>query len=530
MVLSVAAEKSLLFWCDYYRAKGEKGNQLEFKSHAFLRDILDDWTPVQVVRKASQVGFSTAQILKSLHAARYRNYNIIYTLPTFNDVGQFVPSKVNPIIQHNPILANWTKDKDTIFQKRVGNSFIYYRGTHTTKGAKKEMEAGTGIMLTADLLVMDEADRSVQAILEQYESRLEASEYRGRWYFSNPTHPQTLSQKLWEESDQKHWFIKCSHCGEWQYLRYPDSIADGKFVCIKCGGEITDEDRQRGEWIAKYQNRPISGYWINHLICSWKTAAEIETAAKTKTKEYFYNFVLGLPYRGSDVVVDADLIASCIDHSSPNFLKDNVMGVDVGLTKHYVIGNAQGIFKVGTAQKWEEIEFLIRKYDIRQAVIDAMPDQTAPRELRDKYRGIVWLAYFRREIKKGDFVFWDKKSHSVYTDRSQIIQQVINEFSQRKIRFQMSVEDLSEYIQHWENIYMVKEEDSLGIERNVWESDGADHYVFATVYWRLAMIRGVGRAAVSEGKNKPASDVATNIAPDVREIASRSYQHLDWRL
>ena len=201
-------QEEILFWLQDNQIKTEKGNPIEFINHKFLQDIYNDWTPVQVSRKASQVGFSTMEILKSLWAARYRDWNIIYLLPSFSDVSQFVPSKVNPIIQNNLQLATWTKDKDTILQKQVNKSFIYYRGTVSGKTQKEKMESAVGTMFTSDLNVMDESDRSDQVILEQYESRLEASKYKGKWYFSNPTVPGTLTQKLWEQSDQKYWFIE----------------------------------------------------------------------------------------------------------------------------------------------------------------------------------------------------------------------------------------------------------------------------------------------------------------------------------
>lgn len=898
-------------WVVQNYIRGERGDVLEFRKHSFLIDIFDDWTPVQTVRKASQIGFSTMEIIKSFWAMKNRGWNIIYTLPTFSDVSQFVPSKVNAIIGHNPILQEWTRDKDTILQKKVGNSFIYYRGTQGNKSAEHKIESGVGIMFTADLLIMDEADRSDQSSLQQYESRLEASDYKGRWYFSNPTHPNTLTQQLWEKSDQKHWFIKCvepnnvilvknnkgevlclpiemlfdiipvrafevdngiwvkypsgwgvysaigngkrggindsgfvdlnrvvksvpeseiigtnlsssyvetsidhkfilnngndrrsiirksshiekkqkdlmigdeiitigkenigveknkkfsgisgwllgfylaegslfqdknsktgykgivlcqsekekeiiekvekellvfgdrvkkysrmmrsnfstehkmrywtifdselarkfqclgqkynekilpinffqysndyvwnilaglidgdgaigkreisirigskallfqlhwwlrmkgirssvkklkgrklyglflslrdkdklkssikikknrgviykkynvkteervkgfekieqpkyvydlttknglfylngvlvhncSHCGHWQYLSYPESIKDGKFVCKKCGREITDEDRINGRWVKKYQNRDVSGYWISQLIAPWHSAKEIEEKAKTKTKDYFNNFVLGLPYRGGDRAVDRDMILGAIDRTTPNFLQDNVMGVDVGLTKHYVIGNKQGIFKVGTAKDWEEIEFLMKKYDIRIAVFDALPDLTEPRKLQQKYLGIVWLSYFKREIKKADFIVWDGKSHTVYSDRGKMLGMLIDELADRKIRFQMKIEELETYIKHWDNVYRTKEIDNMGLEHEIWDTSGENHFCLATLYWRLALERiGGSTVIIDTATEKMGTPAASNVAPAMKKIMEGSEGGVDWRV
>jgi hypothetical protein len=518
IILQEAFNRSCLVWAADSGIRTEKAIPLNFKSHRFLKGIYDDWTPILTVRKASQIGFSTMMINKTLWAAKNKGWNIIYTLPTFGGVHQFVPSKVNPIIKINLELTEWTKDKDSTLQKQVGQGFIYYRGAFSQKTEKEKMESGVGIMLTSDLNVHDESDRSDQTILEQYESRLGASRFKGKWYFSNPTVPKTLTQKLWDKSDQKHWFVKCSHCKEWQYLDYWKNILNDKFVCAKCHREITDRDRINGQWVQKYPGRKnISGYWISHLIAPWISAKEIQHNAETKTKQYFYNFVLGLPYIGSDIIVDQDTVLRNID-TTPNFLKRNVIGVDQGLKKHFVLGNKQGIFKIGVFDSWDDIELLIRKYDVETAVFDALPDLTAPRKLRNKYPGKIFLNYYKEEVKKADFIIWDDKTHTVYCDRSKIIQQNVDEMIDRKIRFQMKPKDLKEYIEHWGNIYKISEENRMGIERDVWESNGEDHFVHATNYFRIALERAGGETTkvMDWSSSEKTADVSSAI--DIKKM------------
>lgn len=497
--------------------KNEKGLPLEFQNHGFLIDIYDDWTPIQVVRKASQVGFSTMEIIKSFRLAATKDFNIIYTLPTFSDVGQFVPSKVNALISTNPIFQQWTADKDTVLQKKVGNGFIYYRGTFSS--GKEKMESAVGIMFSSDLNIHDECDRSDQAILEQYESRLEASKFAGKWYFSNPTSPHTASQKIWELSDQKHWFVKCSHCGKWQYLDYWKNVINDKFLCQYCKGEITDQDRMNGQWVKKYNDRKISGYWIPHLICPWISAQKIAEQERTKTKQYFYNFVLGLPYIGSDVVVNQDVILKAIDLTTLNLKEHNILGVDQGLKKHWVLMNAQGIFDIGVTDKWEDIEQLIKLYDVELCIIDALPDLTEPRKLRDKYPGKIWLNYFKKEVRKADYISWDYKTHTVFSDRTKIIQNTIDKFVNRELRIQMRPDELGEYIKHWSALYKIVEKDTLGIERDLWESVGSDHFVFATLYAIIGMEKAErGGTEIREwsGEKKPYDGLAPSIIEEIK--------------
>lgn len=511
--------ESSLLWTVHNNFKTERGVEFEFLKHRFLKDIFDDWTPEQTCRKSSQIGYSNMVIVKAMHAAKYLGYNIIYTLPTSSDVGQFVSSKVNAIIGHNPLLANLTKDKDSIVQKKVGNGYIYYRGTFSQKTEKEKSESNVGIMLSSDLNIHDEADRSDQTILEQYESRLDASDYKGKWYFSNPTNPFTLSQKKWAVSDQKHWFIKCSHCNLWQYLDFWKNIKNGGYVCKKCKKKITDEDRANGQWVKKFKNKSVSGYWINHLMCPWIPAGKIVEQEKNSTKQYFYNFVLGLPYVGSDVVVNKEVILKAIEVAE-NPKEYNCIGVDSGLKKHYVLGNKYGIFKVGVVDDWKDIEDLMKIYDVQTAVFDALPDLTEPRKLRDKYPGVVWLHFFKREIKKADFISWDDKTRSVYSDRSKIIQQIIDELIDRKMRFHVKPEELTDYIEHWGGLFKTQEKDTLGILRDVWESNGNDHYALATVYFRLSLDR-TGESFVKEWEDKQKA-IDADMSPDVLEEARKT--------
>src|SRR5256885_1449375 len=132
-----------------YSIKTENGVSLDFTDHPFLWDIYNDLSPKQAILKAAQVGLTTLQILKSFYVARKKHLDIIYTLPTESDVQQFAGGKVNRIISQNPILQDWTKDKDSVEQKAVGQNLIYYRGTWTQKAA---------IMVSSDLNIYDEVD------------------------------------------------------------------------------------------------------------------------------------------------------------------------------------------------------------------------------------------------------------------------------------------------------------------------------------------------------------------------------------
>lgn len=495
----------------FNKIKTETGRELNWDNHFFLYEPYRDWTPVQAIVKASQIGFSTMVIIKALYAAKYKKFNIIYTLPTSGDVNEFVSSKVNKIINNSSFLKTLVKDKDSIFQKQIGDNVIFYKGTATTKSQDKKSEAGVGIMISSDLNIHDESDRSDQVMLEQYESRLDFSDYKGRWYFSNPTVPGVGAHKWFTESDQKHFFHQCSRCNNWFYLEWDDTCIDREnkqYICPKCKKPLREEDRSLGEWVKRYKDRDISGYWISQMISPWKTCAELVEKEQTRSKSYFMNFCLGKPYIGSDIVVNREVIVKNIVLTENK--KENVaMGVDNGDEKHYIIGNDEGIFAVGKTKDWDEIERLRNIYDATM-VIDALPYPKKPTELVEKHRNSVFMNFYKKDKDDLKTIRWGKKDKSgtVYADRTKLFDEVIAKFYAGDITFNLSQIALEQYINHWESLYLAKTEDAMGIERTSWESsNGEDHYAHATNYWYMAMQRlktgdgGVVSAAKVERKH-----------------------------
>lgn len=126
--MSLLAEVSLMAFIQENQIKTESGTPLDFRTHKYLYDIYCDRSNFLCCLKAAQIGFTTYEIIKSLHEAKTENQDAIYVLPTADDVKQFSGGKTNRIIANNPVFQTWTEDKDSVEQKRVGKATIYYRG------------------------------------------------------------------------------------------------------------------------------------------------------------------------------------------------------------------------------------------------------------------------------------------------------------------------------------------------------------------------------------------------------------------
>lgn len=503
------AEHNIHVFLEVYGIKNEAGEKLDFKRHSFLWDIYEDMAPVQVIRKAAQVGFTTLAILKSLWLAKNKGLQIIYTMPTAHDINEIVGSKTNRLISNNPVFQEWVKDKDSVAQKRVGDGMIYSRGTFTERAA---------LSISADLLVIDEFDRSDFKVVEQYDSRLQHSKYGWKWYFSNPSSPNQGTDKYWHLSDQKHWFVKCPACNKEQYLTMANVLGDGPlayFGCSKCANPI---DRTKGRWVKRFRDRAISGYWISLLMADWVTAEHILNEQRTKSADFFDNFVLGQPHVGTGNLVSRDMLFRNLVSGTNPQTGQVVIGVDTGIDHCYVVGNEMGLFYYGKCNTFEELEMLLRRWPKAIMVIDAGGDFNVARKLRDKYPHQVFLCFFRRDRKTQSIISWGKKEEygSVTADRNKLIQLVVDEFTDKRIPIWGREEEWEAYWEHWSHIYRTVEEDKATQgERHVWMRSDRDDFVLATCYARIGMDRfNQGGGAIIAGNQERVGTFGMEVGKD----------------
>lgn len=510
---------SILGWIDQHKIVNEKGDPITFHKHLFLVDIYEDQSQNLVVIKAAQVGLSTLEILKNFYDASRYKMDIIYTLPSDSDVNVFVSGKVNRIIANNPILQEYTKDKDSIEQKQIKQSYAYFRGTWTQKAAN---------MVTADRLVHDEKDSSNQSVISTYQARMQHSKFKQTHTFSHPSSPGVGVDADWLESDQKEWFIKCPHCEKEQYMSWDTTnpkkmsvdMDKREFTCKICQGALLWKDRAKGRWIARYKTtlpsgKPVkySGYHISLLICPWVTAGEIidKFNDPKSDMEFFYTRVLGLPYAGSGNSVAEATIKDLVTTDKNLYKGRIVIGVDTGIKLRYVIGNKQGLLGFGEMTDYmpdevnklainETVEYFLKVFPNSIMVIDQGGDIIGSRKLRVKYPGRVFLCHYQRDRKTMNLIKWGEKDESgtVHVDRNRMIQLVIDEARDKRFKlYNGTKEDWHDYWLHWSHIYRKVEEDAkMGTPIYTWMRSDRDDWVHATVYWRVGIDKFGGKGAV----------------------------------
>ena len=490
---------SIISWINSNQIKTETGQELDFHSHRYLYDIYRDNSKYLACLKAGQIGFSTMAIIKTIWLSKNRGIDVGYILPTVDMVQKFVGSKVNRLAQQNPVIEKLMADKDSITQKQIGENYIHYLGAMTERSA---------IMLSLDMLVADEYDKAPQEILEIYDSRLQHSKFGYKWVFSNPTKPDYGVDRFWNLSDKKKWFITHS-CGK-NYIMDESCIDYEKemYVCPHCKAEITSEEIRMGEWVATSKGE-WSGYWIPLWINPMIKAKVICDHKKTKTKEYFYNFVAGLPYVNSNDMLSQAILEANLSSEVNDQDGRVLIGMDTGHNLHYTLMNKTGTFFHGYCESvaenktvgydpYNKIDELLGKtFPTSILIADQGGDLIGIRKLQAKYPGRVYLCWFSKETRNQDIIKWGEGDRfgGVYVDRNRAIQLAVDEINEKRATFNGSVDEWQPFFDHALNIYRTKEIKELEKDdpqynwRWIWKRKGPDHWFMSYIYARVGMDR-----------------------------------------
>ena len=248
------------------------GRPFSFHKHEYLITPYADDHPHMVEIKAAQMGLTTKAMLRTMYAARYRNFRgILYLFPSRTDVTEFAKGRIDPLIEDNPdTLGRWLQETDSANIKQIWNCFLYLRGMKSRVGLKS---------IPVDFLVFDEMDEASPAAVDMAMERMSHSEFREVLKLSNPTLPDCGIDKAFQETDQRFWHVKCLKCGEYTCLEetFPDCLLEigGRAIraCRKCKTELNPSI---GEWVAKHPGvTEKRGYHYSQLFSHYVDPAEI---------------------------------------------------------------------------------------------------------------------------------------------------------------------------------------------------------------------------------------------------------------
>lgn len=541
---------SIISWIQLIGLKTPKRLPFEWSNHAFLVQPLMDWSSRIVIKKAAQLGFSTGILIKILYQASRKGISTIYTLPTTTDVRKFVAARVDPMIEGCPYL--YTKMRplgsalaDSTEFKRIGNSTLYFRGSFAEQVAQT---------IDSDINVIDELDFSKPAIAEMYEERLEGSDSLNWMYqFSVPSIPGFGIDKLYEESCQYQWYIRCSKCLKLQCLSFEYNIdrKNKEFICKFCKTIIEDDDRRSGVWIPKFPERLVHGYHVSQLAAPWISAERIlKKEEKARSKKHFYNYTLGEAYHmQTKLITEKEIYGMQTGPEEPSSAAATIFGVDQGDNFYVAIGRLEKIEGTNNYQKRilalrvvkseEDLQDLINRFDMRFGIMDAMPNKHTAIKLAGLFKGRLFLAYYqtgRAAKEKFELCKWNLSAQQVHIQRTESLDKLVESLDKTQWVLPMLSENVKVLVKHVKNV-SVNYLTHFGQKTKVYVKNGPDDFFHVLNYLNIAFEKSP-RFMAGPGSSAPEvrygsrglDETDKDEIPSVEEIQNErrgGFTHLD---
>jgi len=322
----------------------------------YLLPIYDADIEEGIIMSGRQVEKSTTNATKmGTHTLMQKNFKALYVAPqnaqvkefSRERIGKFYDFSQNDIV--NKEYRNTRYDLNNVSMKQFSkvNSINYFRHCY---------EMGDNIRgITANGIWFDEVqDINVDAIPVVKECQAHAldtgSRTRVTWYTGTPKTFSNTIQQYYERSTQNEWVIKCEHCGTQQILGVKN-LTPTKFICRKCGMELTKEMIANGRWYSLAPNNAIQGFRISQMMVPWSQPKDLWAKYETYSKGKFYNEVLGRSYEDAQKPLNMPLLLSICDNDfilsealPPEYNnRKTYMGVDWGTGgKSYTIAEVYG--------------------------------------------------------------------------------------------------------------------------------------------------------------------------------------------
>ena len=526
--------------------------------------IINDTHPNKAVIKSRQLGLSEIGIGEMLHFADLHSYagvKCLYTFPTNRQMKDFVSTRLNPLLQAGYYATISDPKTDSLEKKKIRNSFLLFRSS--SKGAAVE---GVDI----DYLSLDEYDRVGAAAEISAMESMSSSQFKILRRWSTPTVPDYGIHALFERSDQRVYMHKCDHCGYRQQIDYEANIEcldesgvdliaktvkDGtfRFVCQKCKKGL---DRwYSGEWVAKFPDRTLNnlgtrGYLVTQLDAVWFTADALKRKElEAKSKQHFYNYVLGYPYQDVALAVqDGDIMDNRrSDLPNPMTIRGNYRFISVGIdwgNRHWItvrgfrdnglidlirafsVERARGVANIEA--DLQEVINQIEPYNPDIICADIGDSGNYVDKLIQHFGvGRVYGVKVNPTPRSTGQIqpTWSENQSRVVVDKLTQNKKHISDMKMGRLGFYNTPDrDLELYIAHWKNVVIRDEEDEdTGEIYQIITNRGDDHYAQSSVYSMVGMEHVLEPFILQTQENAFGYTTVENIMPQPTDIFAKGH-------
>lgn len=503
-----------------------KEKPFSFNRYPYQRGVVDDEHSNQVGIKCSQVGWSEVmQRWATAWLKRHRSTKGIYAYPDDDMRQKNVQTRLMPLIDDTHVFnlgGGGKKPIRSINLLQIEKSYLY------TTGSK----VGDATSTDADFVVLDEYDLHDMKIAALFQSRLQNSDWKIKKYFSTPTYSEFGVDRLYTDSDQMEYLIRCDACNHWQFplfdlkwVHIPGMSSDmnsliddinqsmvdngnldlrAAYVCCeRCRAPLDLGREDNRSWVAKYPSRYLlRGRRINCFSVSTRPVVDLVTELLDyKRRDFirgFKNSVLGEAEDSSSARISEADIRMCIRSEEVPAIRTDLptyIGIDMGHNCHIVVGqtldgtfvNVVRMMSVPIALLKQTITELDNTYSIVGGHVDRHPESQAANDVRDLTQRRILPCEYRgtKEINCITGPEGPEDVIHIQADRTTLLDEVAAAVRGHRIEFNgYHGIDSSEIVTHLRNMVRVEAPETPAIWNKL---DPADHFFHATGFMLTAM-------------------------------------------
>ena len=517
------AIKDPLIWANHRKINLRDGIVFTLKGMKYLFDIIDCDKKIVNAKKGSQMCLTTAMFIKAIHACKYRIFdqNILYMMPTKTAVERLSQVSFDPIFQYNPWIMNRGDTNTTMCREINGRSIVMVGAQPKKVSGSSTKDTDNLRSIPCDMIMRDELDLMDSDMVYMSKQRLKRSRFGYERNWSTPTFPNYGIDKMYEESDQRRWQIKCAFCGRHTCLgdTFPDCIIkkDGRWFrsCIHCHKEIFVAD---GKWIAEYPDRREAGFWVSGLLSPLADLDEymyqfnnVEGAQMSE----FMRSTLGIATTEAENQLDETTVLSRCTSDQNQMIStgETAMGVDIGKRIHVVVGirtarEAYDILNVSCLNDLTELHDLALKMNVHSCVIDSGPHDFGVLDFQRTEPYTIYLCQYSEQMPgRPNF---NSKEGIVKCNRNEWCDKVHTTFIKNRVKIPRPSVTISEYAREMtRTAKTVIVNPDTGVKKTRWVKLGADHFYHSTLYFLLAASRSSPRQRSQTKVNRPSHSVNT---------------------
>jgi len=148
-------------------------------------------------------------------------------------------------------------------------------------------------------------------------------------------------------------------------------------------------------------------------------------------------------------------------------------------------GKAGKIVHIGIYKNWQDLDPLMKRFNIIKCVCDALPNQHSARDFAERHRGKVFLCFYR-EHQKGRYA-WNDRDLTISCNRTESLDASHSEILNAQVIFPRQGEMMDEFANHCSGIAKRLETDeTTGSKRYIYVKLGLDHFRAAFNYETIA--------------------------------------------